>query len=68
MSKLPDNLTLTDLEKGLGIKQPTISMRLKRLEKYGYIVVNGRMRELRNLGRLMVDITNFEIDTEGEGN
>ncbi len=68
MSKLPDNLTLIDLEKGLGIKQPTISMRLKRLEKYGYIVVNGRMRELRNLGRLMVDITNFEIDTEGEGN
>ena len=29
MSKLPQNLTLTELEKYLGIKQPTISMRLK---------------------------------------
>jgi len=68
MSKLPQNLTLTDLEKYLGIKQPTISMRLKRLEKHGFITVKGRERDLTVLGRLMVDINNLEINTIGEVN
>ena len=68
MSKLPQNLTLTDLEKYLGIKQPTISTRLKRLEKHGFINVKGRKRELTALGRLMVDINNPEINTAGEVN
>ena len=66
MSKLPQNLTLTDLEKYLGIKQPTISMRLKRLEKHGFVTVKGRKRELTALGRLMVDINNLEINTVGD--
>ncbi len=56
MSKLPQNLTLTDLEKDSGIKQPTISLRLKKLEKHGFVLVKGRKRELTDLGRLMVDI------------
>ena len=68
MSKLPENLTLTDIEKDLGIKQPAISMRLKKLEKYGYIVVNGRKRDLTDLGRLMVDINKFEIKKGDEIN
>lgn len=68
MSKLPQNLTLTDLEKYLGIKQPTISMRLKRLEKHGFVTVKGRERELTDLGQLMVDINNLEINTVGEVN
>ena len=66
MSKLPQNLTLTELEKYLGIKQPTISMRLKRLEKHGFVTVKGRKRELTALGRLMVDINNLEINTVGD--
>ena len=39
ISKLSEKKTLTDLEDYLGIKQPTISMRLKRLEKHGYIIL-----------------------------
>ncbi len=68
MSRLPQNLTLTDLEKDLGIKQPTISIRLKRLEKYGFITMKGRKRELTDLGLLMVDITNLEFNKEDEVN
>jgi len=68
MSKLPQNLTLTDLEEGLGIKQPTISMRLKRLEKYGFASVKGRKRELTDLGQLMVDINNLKTSLGGEIN
>ena len=56
MSKLSEKKPLTDLEGYLGIKQPTISMRLKRLEKYGYIIQNGRNRNLTDLGNMVVDI------------
>ncbi len=56
MSKLPERKPLIDLEKFIGIKQPTISMRLKRLEKHGYITLNGRDRRLTNLGHLVLDI------------
>ncbi|GAI97283.1 unnamed protein product [marine sediment metagenome] len=66
MLKLPQNLTLTDLEKFLGIKQPTISMRLKRLKKHGFIIVKGRKRELTDLGRLIVNIKDQRSDPNGD--
>ena len=47
---------LTYLETIIGIKQPTISIRLKKLEKYGYISVKGRNRDLTDLGELIVNI------------
>jgi len=56
LSKLPLKKSLTDLEKILEIKQPAISLRLKRLEKFGYVVIDGRNRELTNLGQLLVEI------------
>jgi len=56
LSKIPEILTLTNLEEYLGIKQPTISMRVKRLEKNGYLFVNGRKRELTELGKMIVNI------------
>lgn len=62
MGKIMKGLVLTDMEAYLGIKQPTISMRLKRLEKYGYIKVLGRSRELTELGNLIVEINIPEVE------
>jgi len=56
MSSLSLNKPLTELETMIGIKQPTISMRLKKLEKYGYIFVKGRQRILTELGNMIVNI------------
>ncbi|TFF88000.1 MAG: ArsR family transcriptional regulator [Promethearchaeota archaeon] len=56
MSKITENLTLTDLEDFLKIKQPTISIRLKKLEEYGYVIVKGRNRDLTDLGKVVVNI------------
>ena len=56
LSKLSQEITLTNMQDFLGIKQPTISMRLKRLEKHSYIILNGRDRYLTNLGHMVVDI------------
>ena len=54
--------TLNELEDYLGIKQPTISMRLKRLNKHGYILLNGRDRQLTDLGHLIVDVNILKIN------
>lgn len=67
MSNLSQNITLTNLEEYIGIKQPTISMRLKKLEEHGYVILNGRNRKLTNLGRLVVDINKSELKKETEG-
>lgn len=56
MSKLNENSTLKELEKFLQIKQPTISIRLKKLEKFGYVILKGRRRELTPIGKLVADI------------
>ncbi len=56
MLKITKNLTLTAMETDLGIKQPTISFRLKRLEKYGYIIIDGRKRELTDIGKIIIQI------------
>ena len=63
MSKLYLKKPLTELENLLGIKQPAISLRLKKLVKFGYIFVNGRDRELSDLAKLIVkiNITNNKI-------
>ena len=66
MSKLSQEKALTDLEDFLGIKQPTISMRLKRLEKHGYVFLNGRERELTDLGNMVVDVNKQKLNMEGE--
>jgi len=66
MSRISKNITLTNLEEYLGIKQPTISMRLKKLEKHGYIVLTGRNRELTNLGKIVVDINKSELIENSE--
>ncbi len=68
MSKLSEKKPLTDLEEFLGIKQPTISMRLKRLEKHGYIVLNGRNRRLTDLGHMVVDINIKDLNDNREEN
>jgi DNA-binding transcriptional ArsR family regulator len=65
MSKLSQKIALTDLEEYLGIKQPTISMRLKRLEKHGYVILNGRNRELTDLGKMLVQINKPELSEKG---
>ena len=57
MLKITKNLTLTAMETDLGIKQPTISFRLKRLEKYGYLIIDGRKRELTDIGKIIIQIT-----------
>ena len=66
MSRISKKITLTDLEDYLGIKQPTISMRLKKLEKHGYIVLSGRNRELTDLGKIVVDIKKSELNENSE--
>ena len=68
MSKLSEKKPLTDLEDYLGIKQPTISMRLKRLERNGYIILNGRDRHLTDLGHMVVDINILELKQTEEEN
>jgi hypothetical protein len=68
MSKLSEKKPLTDLENFLGIKQPTISMRLKRLEKQGYIILNGRNRILTDLGNMVVNINIIELKMNEEEN
>ena len=59
LSTLKQEITLTNMQKSLGIKQPTISMRLKRLESHGYIAIDGRKRELTELGRIVTGINNL---------
>jgi len=66
MSRISKKIALTDLEDYLGIKQPTISMRLKKLEKHGYIVLSGRNRELTDLGKIVVDINKSELNENSE--
>ena len=66
MSRISKKIALTDLEDYLGIKQPTISMRLKRLEKHGYILLNGRNRELTDLGKIVVDINRTDLNEHKE--
>ncbi len=61
MSRISEKVALTDLEDFLGIRQPTISIRLKKLEKHGYIVLTGRNRELTNLGKIVVDINKSKL-------
>jgi len=61
MSRISKKIALTNLENYLGIKQPTISMRLKRLEKHGYILLSGRNRVLTDLGKIVVDINKSEL-------
>lgn len=68
MAKLSQKIALTDLEEYLGIKQPTISMRLKRLEKHSYIILNGRDRYLTDLGHMVVDINIPELNQTEEEN
>ncbi|MBA7639616.1 hypothetical protein ES703_47275 [subsurface metagenome] len=68
MSKLSEKKPLTELEEFLGIKQPTISMRLKRLEKYKYIILNVRERNLTDLGRMVVDINISRLNNIKEKN
>ncbi len=68
MSRLSERKPLTDLEEYLGIKQPTISMRLKRLERHGYIVLNGRVRHLTDLGHMVVDINIPDLNQTKEEN
>ncbi len=67
-SKLSEKKPLTDLEDYLGIKQPTISMRLKRLEKHDYIILNGRDRYLTDLGQMVTDINIPELNQTEEEN
>ena len=54
LSNLSSKKSLTQLENILGIKQPTISLRLKKLKKYGYIIIEGKNRNLTNLGQIIV--------------
>jgi len=68
MSKLSQKKPLTELEEFLGIKQPTISMRLKRLERHEFIVLNGRERNLTDLGRMVVDINVSDLNNTNEEN
>ena len=68
MSKLSERKPLTELEEYLGVKQPTISMRLKRLEKHGYIILNGRDRHLTDLGNIVVNINITELNKTEEEN
>lgn len=68
MAKLSQKIALTNFEDYLGIKQPTISMRLKRLEKHGYIILNGRDRHLTDLGYMVVDINIPELNQTEEEN
>ena len=68
MSKLSEKKPLTELEEFLGIKQPTISMRLKRLEKHEYIILNGRERNLTDLGCMVVDINVSDLNNTKEEN
>ena len=68
MSKLSEKKPLTELEEYLGVKQPTISMRLKRLEKHSYIILNGRDRHLTDLGNMVVDIKIPELNKTEEEN
>lgn len=55
---ISSNLTLTELGKKIGRKQSTVSTRLKTLSEYGYILINGRNRELTNLGKLIIKFYN----------
>lgn len=68
MSKLSERKPLIDLENFLGIKQPTISMRLKQLEKHSYIILNGRDRQLTDLGYMVVDINMPDLNQTEEEN
>ena len=43
-------------------------MRLKRLEKHEYIVLNGRERNLTDLGRMVVDINISYLNNTNEEN
>ncbi len=65
MSKLSNKITLVDLEGDLGIKQPTISLRLKRLESHGFVILNGRKRELSYLGRFTIEINEPDLIENG---
>ena len=66
LSKLTQELSLTNMQEFLGIKQPTISMRLKRLENHGFIVIKGRKREITDLGRTVAGINNLEFNDKIE--
>jgi len=68
MSKISDKRPLTELEDYLGIKQPTISMRIKRLEKHGYLTLDGRKRQLTELGKLVVDSNEGNLNESLEDN
>ena len=68
MSRISDKVALTDLEVYLGIRQPTISMRLKKLENHGFVILNGRERKLTELGKLIVEINKQEINQKGGKN
>ncbi|HEC39494.1 hypothetical protein LCGC14_1029340 [marine sediment metagenome] len=65
MSKVSNKITLIDLEGYLGIKQPTISLRLKRLESNGFVILNGRKRELTDLGRFVIEINKTDLIGNG---
>ncbi|KKN43020.1 hypothetical protein LCGC14_0707460 [marine sediment metagenome] len=64
LSTLKQGITLINMQKSLGIKQPTISMRLKRLERHGFIDIKGRKRELTDLGRMVAGINNLKFNRE----
>ncbi len=64
MSRISNKTSLTNLEDYLGIKQPTISMRLKKLELHGYVIINRRNRRLSDLGQLVVDINRSKLKNE----
>lgn len=68
MSRISEKVALTDLEVYLGIRQPTISMRLKKLENHGFVILNGRERKLTELGKLIVEINKQEINQKGGKN
>ncbi len=64
LSMATQELTLINMQKSLGIKQPTISMRLKRLESHGFLNINGRKRDLTDLGRIVTGIDNLKLKNE----
>ena len=64
MRSLSKGKSLIQLENNIGIKQPTISVRLKKLEKYGYIFIKGRNRKLTTLGSNIIE--NFIITDDNE--
>jgi len=66
MANLSYKKVLTDLEEFSGIKQPTITMRLKRLEKQGYVILNRRERKLTNLGKMVVEINKPGLKEKNE--